>query len=520
MDNVGHFCGVAAVYLPKPLSHYPKGSAAYYLYNMLLQVQNRGQLSAGITTYNKERLQMIDTYKKLGTVNEAFRVSNKEKFERIMKRYSGDRGIGHTRYATSGLNDEGSAQPFERHHGRTWKWFSFGFNGNIANFPELKKKLEKGKYHLVRNNDTEIILYFLAKQTLGERRGNLRTIFGNLSTQFDGAYNLVYVNADGDLAAIRDPLGFRPLSYAKTDDFVGAASESCALTRFSENNVKTINPGEMLLVNDGSVEVKRFAKCRKKAFCMFEWVYFANAASILEGKSVYDVRWRLGQELAKIETESVDMDTIVVAVPDTARPAAESLSHEFGVPAMEGLLRNRYVGRTFIEGAKRDERVKEKFNINKTVLKGKKVILVEDSIVRGTTGKSLIDYIKREGKAKEVHMRVSCPPIRAPCFYGIDMSTMDELIATKHMQKKEAKDYGYHDVSEKTVKGIEKELGVDSLIYQKIDGLVKAIGLENGKRDLCMACLTGIYPTPWGEKLRDKANRQIGNCSGEKRTYE
>lgn len=514
-------CAVAAVHLPKPLKEYPHGGAAFYLYQMLLQMQNRGQLSAGITTYNENRKQLIDTRKKLGTVNEVFSTNFKPKADAIMHRYAGTAGIGHTRYSTSGGNDEGSAQPFERHHGRKWKWFSFSFNGNIANFTELKAQLEKRQYHLVRNLDTEVILHFMEKEQIGEKRLPMDVIFRGLSEKFDGAYNIAYINAEGNVAVMRDPMGIRPMCYATSEDFAGCASESVALANFVNNGVKPLKPGEVFLADKSGVEVKRYAKSPRSAHCMFEYVYFANAASVLDGKSVYETRWRLGEELVKQETLDLKKgEYVVAAVPDTAKPAADAYAHSAGLPPMEALIRNRYVGRTFIEGGDRMEKVKQKYNVNKPVIKDKKVILIDDSIVRGTTSKALVQYLREKGKVKEIHMRITCPPIRSPCFYGIDMSTIGELIANRHSNKEQLHRAGYEDLDRSVIDKIAKELGVDSLHYMTLDGLVKAIGLENGKKDMCMACLTGEYPTEWGQKLRVKALERYERGLEGQRTYE
>ncbi len=514
-------CGVAAVFLPDNKKKHPFGGASFYLYKMLVQMQNRGQLSAGITTYNSQRDQLINTFKKRGAVSEVFATKIRPKARAIMNKYSGTAGIGHVRYTTSGGDDAGAAQPFERHHGRKWKWFSFAFNGNLANFVDLKKQLEEKQYHLVRNLDTEIILHFLEKGQIGDRKKSKEEVFKNASQKFDGAYNIVYIDAEGTLVAMRDPHGIRPMCYAITDDFVGAASESVALTKFVDNGIKDLKPGEMLLVKDGKPEIKQYTEPKKTAHCMFEYVYFANASSIIDGRSVYQTRWRLGVELAKQESMKIEGDDwVVVAVPDTAKPAADAYAHTLGIPAMEGLIRNRYVGRTFIEGSDRAERIKEKFNVNIPILKGKKVILVDDSIVRGSTSESIVEYIMKKGKPKELHMRVSCPPIRSPCFYGIDMSTMGELIANRHSTKAEMHKKGYEDLSQDVVDKIAKEIGVKTLRYMTLDGLVKSIGLPNGKQDLCMACLTGEYPTPYGEKLRVKALDRFERGLEATRTYE
>lgn len=515
-------CAVAAVSLPKPMEEYPHGAAAFYLYHMLLQMQNRGQLAAGISTYNPNRMQLLDTRKKLGTVNEVFSTNFKPKAEAIMERYKGIKGIGHTRYSTTGGDDEGSAQPFERHHGRRWKWFSFSFNGNIANFVELKAELEKKQYHLARNLDTEVLLHFLERSQIGDRKQELPDVFAHLAERFDGAYNIAYIDAEGTVAVMRDPMGIRPMCYAITDNFSGAASESVALDNFVDTEIKALRPGEIFISKDDTVEVKRYAKSPRNAHCMFEYVYFSNVTSVLDGRSVYETRWKLGVELAKRETLKVnDKDFVVVPVPDSAKPAADGYANELGIPSMEGLIRNRgYTGRTFIESGDRIEKVKQKYNINKPVLKDKKVILIDDSIVRGTTARYLIQHMRDVGRVKEIHMRVTCPPIRSPCFYGIDMSTMGELIANRHSNDEQLHRTGWNDLDESVVQKIADEIGVDSLQYMSFEGLVKSIGLENGKKDMCAACLTGEYPTEWGQKLREKALERYRQKVEARRTYD
>jgi amidophosphoribosyltransferase len=506
-------CGIAAINFDG--SQHKENELVGYLYKMLIQLQNRGQLSAGITTFNKNRVQLIDTQKSTGYVNEVFKLSHEAERNHIIERYAGTKGIGHVRYATCGCDAKSYAQPFERHHGRIWKWFSFAFNGNLANFPELKQKLAADNYHLVRNTDTEIIMHFISKQFIGDARKDLIDAFSALPQEFDGAYNLVFLNAEGQLAALRDPLGIHPLEYGSIDGMFAAASESASLNIIGIDNHVSLAPGEMLLSNNGSFEKKRFAKCNKRAHCMFEWVYFANVASEIDNVSVYEARWRLGKELAKAETKKIDSDSIVVGVPDTAKPAADSFALELGIPSQEGLIRNRYVGRTFIEGGERTEKVRNKFILNKPVLKGKKVFLIEDSIVRGTTTQALVEEIKTIGKAKEVHVRVSCPPVRYPCFYGIDMSTFSELTAANCSSEQELKQKT--EFSEKNNDCVCKRIHADSLNYQTMLGLENGIGKST--KELCTACLTGQYPTPWGEKLLQTAmeNFKDGKCH---RTYE
>ncbi|MDD5162812.1 MAG: amidophosphoribosyltransferase [Candidatus ainarchaeum sp.] len=511
MGEAKEECGIAAACVPE------KENAAYYLYKMLLQEQNRGQLSAGITTFNTSKKKLLSTLRETGLVNEVFKVQNTAAFNGTMKKFFGSKGIGHLRYSTFGGNKKAFAQPFERKHGRKWKWFSFCFNGNIANFSELKKDLEKNQYHFVLDNDTELMMHFLARGCRGDSRPKIVDVFSSLHPALDGAYSIAFVNAEGETVVARDHLGFKPLVIGKKDGVIAAASESASLESIGIEKFETVKPGALIEMHNGCIEKKWFCKSQRKAHCMFEWVYFANIASEIEGVNVYNARYALGEELAKIETEKISEEHIVVPVPDTAKPAADALAFSLGAPSREGIIRNRYVGRTFIEGDNRFEKAREKYGINKKVVSGKKVILVEDSIVRGTTTKAIVKYIKETGKAKEVHVRVSCPPIRFPCFYGIDMSTFGEFIAAP--KKGIALENIQVELSESELEKIRQHMGADSLAYQPIEGLVKGIGLETGSSDLCMACLNGRYPTSFGEKLEKTAweNYSKGET---KRAYE
>jgi amidophosphoribosyltransferase len=425
---------------------------------------------------------LLQTHKDLGLVNNVFRAEHRGKFLSLMQKYSSTRGIGHVRYATCGADDIEYAQPFEHFHGKKNRWFSIAFNGNIANYDELKTKLEKEGYHFVRKTDTELILLLLAKSLKNDN--NIISAFSNISSHLDGSYNIAFIDANGRIVAARDPLGIRPLCFATNGNKTAFASESVALTAlgFSIEEIKDISPGEMLIIEkDNKFRIEKFAESKRKAHCFFEWVYFAHAASKIEGKFVYSARRALGAELAKRETLKIDDSFVVVAVPDSSTPAGSGYAQTLKVPIEEGLIRNRYVGRTFIESKDRAERVKSKFTLIKEVFEEKKVIIVEDSIVRGTTLKNLISFIKKYGNPKEIHLRISCPPIKWPCFYGIDMSTREELIA-----------------SSESVEDIRKELGADSLIYQTEEGLLNV--LEMKKEDLCCACLNGDYPTKAGKK--------------------
>ncbi len=503
-EDLHEECGIAAVYIKDNGNKEAANRAMFYLYKLLLNLQNRGQLSAGVTTYNENRNQILDTYRNLGPVNEVFRTSNKEKSIKIFKRYAGNKGIGHVRYATSGTEGKEYAQPFERHHGRKWKWFSFGFNGNLTNYVDLKKKVKNMGYHMVHETDSEIIMHYIAKELgPGKKRPNLAKpnlvkVFSNLSKVFDGMYNIVYIDAEGDIVVSRDPYGFRPLVYGFNDEMFMAASESNALINCGMTNFKDLEPGHLIWIKNGEIKVHKYAEPKRISHCMFEWVYFSNVSSTNDKRSVYISRTRLGKELAKLETQKITKDHIVVPVPDTAKAAGDAYAFALGLPSKEGLIRNRFVGRTFIEGSSRDDRVSNKYTVLRDVVKDKKIFLVDDSIVRGSTTRQIVNYIKAEGGAKEVHVRVSCPPIRGPCFYGIDMSTVSELLVPKF----EKKPYS-GEITKKTCANIAKQMGADSIIYQTVEGLVRSIGFP--KNELCTACITGEYPTPCGRKLIKKA---------------
>jgi amidophosphoribosyltransferase len=339
-------------------------------------------------------------------------------------------------------------------------------------------------------------------------------VFRNLSQKFDGAYNLVFLNAMGDMVVLRDPHGFRPLCYAQEGPLFAAASESVPLLNLGFEQVHSLEPGELILVQDGVVRRERFAPRQTPAHCFFEWIYFANVASTLDERSVYLTRSALGRELARQErllgkVPLDDGDTIVVPVPDTGKAAADAMAFELGLPSVEGLIRNRYIGRTFIEGQNRAERVQLKYTPLREVLAGKRVLLIEDTIVRSTTMKALLHDLRYRGGAREIHVRIACPPIVAPCFYGIDMSTVRELFAPRFMKGAR--------VTETEQGAMAAELGADSLFYLPLEAVARCIGLDSGH--LCRGCLTGKYPTPTGERLY-----QLSLCdrngSGNGRTYE
>ena len=439
MSELYHECGVAAVYhLPgQPASPLcpPQGpeDASRLMPRMLLDIQNRGQLSAGFTTYNPHRNQLIDTYRKLGPVTQVFRLNHRGKAESLMREYAGRAAIGHVRYATCGGDDCSFAQPFERHHLQKHKWFSFAFNGQLANYAQLRDKLlAEDDHHLARATDTEILMHEISREFSGDRRLTLIEMMRNLASRLDGAYSLAFLNAQGEMLVARDPLGIKPMCYAIEGPLFAAASESVALVNlgFRAESIQPLQAGEAISITEAGIEIERFSDVPKRAHCFFEWIYFSNVASTLDDRSVYLSRKSLGEELARLETLPLDEDTIVVPVPDTSKAAADSMAFQLGIPSIEGLIRNRYSGRTFIEGGKdRVAKAAIKYTPLPEVLADKKVILVEDSIVRSTTMRVLISKIREVGRAGEIHVRVACPPIVAPCFYGIDMSTIGELFA-------------------------------------------------------------------------------------------
>lgn len=539
MSDLYHECGVAAVYhLPsdKTSELIPTGrinDTTLMLPRILLDIQNRGQLAAGMTSYNPDRNQLIDTHKNVGTVTEVFSLNHQDAFRDLMSNYEGQAAIGHVRYATCGKDDRSYAQPFERHHLAKSKWFSFAFNGQLANYQELRDEiLSKNDFHLARETDTEIIMHLISQElSKQDARPDLLQILKNVSKQLDGAYNIVFLNALGDMVVARDPLGIRPLVYAREGDLFAAASESVALTHlgFAEESIISLEPGEAIIIQgpplagapplapEQKFRVERFAESPRKAHCFFEWIYFANVGSTLDDRSVYLSRKNLGEELARVETIEIDEDTVVVPVPDTAKAAADSMAFQLKVPSVEGLIRNRYIGRTFIEGTNRADKVRMKYTPLPEVLRGKRVLLVEDSIVRSTTMMALISQLRERGGAKEIHVRVACPPILSPCFYGIDMSTKKELFAARHMA-------GAIPTPEEEAK-MAKTLGADTLRYLPIEAMARCVGVDADS--LCQACVDSNYPTEGGKKLYqialqqfDAGDKSAPTAPGGGRTYD
>ncbi|MCX7400634.1 MAG: amidophosphoribosyltransferase [Planctomycetales bacterium] len=517
MDELQHECGVAAVYhlnsgdlsplIPKlrrkdksfidPATEDAqtvRNRASRLIPGMLLDMQNRGQLAAGLTSYNPARLQLLQTRKDVGGVAEVFRMNHEGPYKELMAEHAGQAAIGHVRYATCGKDDPSYAQPFERQHIARSKWFSFAFNGQLANYTELRQEiLSTTDFHLTRETDTEVLHHLISHELSLNAHVTPVELLRTLSKRLDGSWNIVFLNARGQMFVSRDPLGMRPLCYAVEGSMFAAASESVALTHlgFSEDSVKNVPPGHVVVVDGQTVRVEKYAESPQKAHCFFEWIYFANAGSTFDDAGVYLSRKRLGEELARRETLTIDDDVIVVPVPDTAKAAADSMAFQLKVPSLEGLIRNRYIGRTFIEGNNRADKVRMKYTPLPEVMEGKRILLVDDSIVRATTLKELLALLKDRGRAKEIHVRIACPPIISPCFYGIDMSTVGELFAPAFMAG--------HVITPDEEQAMADAIGATSLRYLPVEALANCVGLP--EHSLCQACVNTVYPTPAGERM-------------------
>jgi len=444
----------------------------------LLALQHRGQESNGIFTFDGDTFHQR---KELGLV------SALENFSRLAGRI----GVGHVRYSTVGrpadkdtskdlVAIDNFAQPFFVDYPK--KGMALCHNGNLVNNIALSKMLLSGGIFLSSQSDSEVILKTLVHEFMQTR--DIEASVKNCMAKLEGAYSVTAGTGEGEVIAFRDPNGFRPLCFGENQNLSMVGSESVALNVNGIDKIVDVKPGEMMVITeDGKSWTKQIVPCERKAHCMFEYVYFSRPDSVLNGKDVYSIRINLGENLA--ETYEIDAD-VIVPVPDTARPAAEGISRETGVYVAEGLIKNRYIGRTFImpEQRTRDDSVNVKLNPVRSVLKDKKVVLVDDSIVRGTTSRKIVNLLKRAG-AKEVDVWITCPPIISPCFYGIDIATHGELIAAN--QK---------------IPEIAKTIGADKLCYQTLPGLVDAIGFE--PEELCLACLTGSYPTPLAQKIADE----------------
>jgi len=433
------------------------------IYDGLLALQHRGQESAGIFTNAANR---VTGYKNMGFVNQVFD-------NRILMGLFGSTAIGHVRYGTVGTSSIDCAQPFlfESHgNGRS---FALAFNGTLTNFIKLKKKYREHGHIFSTSTDTEIIAHVIAKNLLNTNDDYLKALQLAMN-ELDGSYSLVLINEKHELFGVRDPLGFKPLALGRVPDLdlEVIASESIAIEALEGDYIRDIEPGEIIKIDKSGINSLRVFNLPQHAFCMFEFVYFARPDSVFNNKCVYEVREKLGRILARDFPAEADL---VVPVPDSGRTAASGFSLESGIPLREGLMKNRYIHRTFIMPGQnyREIAVRYKLNPIRNLIDGKDLVLVDDSIVRGTTTKRIIRMLKRFG-ARRVHVRISCPPIINSCYMGIDFPTTSELIAPS-----------------KKIEEIREFLDADSLYYQTLEGLLEAIGLHES--ELCTACLTGKY---------------------------
>ena len=446
-DKFRDECGVFGIY------GHPEAANLTYL--GLYALQHRGQESAGIACSDGKT---IHVEKAMGLVADVFT-------EARLRRLPGDIAIGHVRYSTTGSSQLKNAQPFfaDTHRGS----LALGHNGNLVNAMRVRAELEAQGSVFSSTSDTEVILHLVARS----QADNLIDAAAEALSGLHGAYSLVLMT-EHPLLGIRDPRGFRPLSLGRIKEGYVLASESCAFDLIGATFVRDVDPGECLLIDQSGLHSYFPLPVTSPAMCIFEHVYFARPDSLVFGQHVSRVRKELGRRLAQEAPADAD---IVIPVPDSGMYAALGYAQEAGVPYEQGMVRNHYVGRTFIEpkGSIRHFGVKVKLNAVREVLEGKRVVVVDDSIIRGTTSRKIVAMLRAAG-AREVHMRVSSPPTSWPCYYGIDTPTRRELIASSH-----------------TVDEIRRYVGADSLAYLSLKGLLEAVGKDDG---YCAACWTGRYP--------------------------
>jgi amidophosphoribosyltransferase len=443
-------CGIFGVYAPGI-------DITRLIFFSLFALQHRGQESAGIAVTDGEEIKMHGS---MGLVSQAFT-------ENDLSQLKGYIGIGHNRYSTTGSSQPANIQPIiAESEGST---IALAHNGNILNAKPLRHELQERGYSFRTSTDSEVIANLILASPGKNWEGKIEHAMHRLQ----GAYSLTIITKD-KLFGVRDPMGVRPLCLGTIDSGWVIASESCALDHIGANFSREIEPGEMVVIDRNGIKSYK-VKGGRKALCIFEYIYFARPDSIIQGKLLYQARQAMGEMLA--QEYPVDVD-LVMGVPDSATAAGTGYSEASGIPYCEGLLKNRYVWRTFIEPDQRirDLGVQLKFNPLSRIIAGKRLVVVDDSIVRGTTTPHVVNLLKKAG-AKEVHLRICAPPIRFPCFFGVDMATKWELIAAK-----------------KSIPEIRDYLGADSLGYLSLDGLIQAVDLP---RDIfCLACFTGEYPVP------------------------
>jgi len=458
-DKFRDECGVVAIYA------HPEAETLAYL--GLHALQHRGQESAGIVSSNGLTL---NAHRAMGLVADIFT-------EDVLSRIRGTLAIGHTRYSTAGDSSLLNAQPImvQSNKGAT----ALAHNGNLVNAMEIRSRLEAQGSIFQTNSDTEVIVHLIALS----REHTLPEAMADALRRVEGAFSLVMISADRIFAA-RDPRGFRPLAMGRIpaapglkQDTIVFASETCAFDLIGAIYEREVKPGELVVVGPEGITSRFYASAQPQSSCIFEHVYFSRPDSLVFGRAVQESREALGRQLA--QEAPVDAD-LVVPVPDSGVTAALGYSAESGIPFRFALIRNHYVGRTFIEPRQsvRDFGVKLKLNSVRSLLEGKRVVLLDDSIVRGTTSRKIVRMVRAAG-ATEVHMRISCPPTISPCFYGVDTPSKKQLIGAN-----------------KSVEEIREYIGADSLAYLSLEGLKKACG-DAEKTSYCTACYTGKYPTQW-----------------------
>ena len=451
-----HYCGVFGIF--------GNPSAAELTYYGLYALQHRGQESAGIVTCDGKQFRM---HKGMGLVPQIF---NGGELHDLV----GHMAVGHTRYSTTGSSHIRNAQPLTVDCGRGQ--IAIAHNGNLTNASQLREELEAKGSIFQTTVDSEIILHLLAQPSLNGAENNLV----HSIRRIEGAYSLV-IMTENELIGVRDPHGFRPLSLGKVGDAWVLSSETCAFDLIHAKFIRDIEPGEIVIINkDGVRSINAFPEHKERAFCIFEYVYFARPDSNIAGKNVYKTRVEMGRQLAREFPIQAD---VVVPVPDSGNCAALGYSMESGIPYEMAFVRNHYVGRSFLQPSQliRDFNVRVKLNLIAELVRGKRVVIVDDSIVRGTTCRTRVNSLKEAG-ATEVHVLVSCPPHMNPCVYGIDFPDRSKLMAATH-----------------TIEEIRKYLNADSLGYLSQDGLVAATGLP--RNNFCMACYDGKYPVAYDQTL-------------------
>lgn len=469
MGGLKENCGIAGIYGNK--------KAAEMLYLALFSLQHRGQESCGIVASNGKK---VSLKRGMGTVPEVFQAGE-------IDRLKGSFGIGHVRYSTTGSSSVKNIQPFFAEY--MGKNYAISHNGNLVNSAVLREKLEKKGSIFQTTLDTEILMHLI---TMSRKTGFQDKLADALS-RLKGAFSLV-IFTPGGLIAVKDPWGFRPLCLGKIDGGYAVASESCAFDLLGAQYVRELSAGEMLTIDRKGLRSSFLPAAKNIARCIFEFIYFARPDSTIFGKSVYCARKKFGEKLA--EEFPYDGD-IVVPIPDSGNISALGFSQKRNIPFEMGIVRNHYIGRTFIQPfqTSREMGVRIKLNPIRDVVKGKKIIVFEDSIVRGTTSRFRIKTLRDAG-AEKIFMAVSCPPIRHPCFYGIDFPSEKELIAGREPVKKIAAD-----------------IGVDGLYYLSLDGMLSSVGLP--REEFCTACFTGNYRVrETGFKGKEQFEKNGKKCCG------